>query len=458
LHLRQQTSGSGGKIQMEHTVEKLSGNKVKISFKVPAATFDEAIEKAYIKKRSSINMPGFRRGKAPRKLIERMYGEAFFYDDAMENLIPEVYQAAVEASDLKPVAQPELEVQEIERGKDLIFSCEVFVKPDVKLGEYKDICIKRILRQVTQEEVDAKIAQEQKRVSRSVEVTDRPVIGGDQVNLDYTGTVDGNPFDGGVAHGQTLLVNSGSFIPGFEEQLIGLSVGEERDIHVTFPAEYHSKDLQGKNAVFHVKVNGIIREELPELDDEFASEVSDFDTFQAYYEDTRNSLKDAASLRATEDAKQSMVQTIVSASEIDLPDPMVDDKLNEMIEQMSWRMRQQGLSMKTYLEIIGQDAKQMRDMYREEAINTLKVDLVLEQIIKEEDIQPDANDVEKILLDYANALGKNTDSLELSETQKAYFEHRAKIKGAIDLMWSSAKITDEIMTNMPADDISKIET
>jgi len=443
---------------MEHTIEKLSSNKVKISFKVPATSFDEAIEKAYMKRRGSINVPGFRKGKAPRKLIERMYGEAFFYDDAMESLIPDVYQAAVEENDLNPVAQPELEVQEVERGKDFIFSCEVFVKPDVKLGEYRNVSVKRILRQVTQEEVDAKILQEQKRVSRSVEVTDLPVQNGDQVNLDYAGTIDGNPFDGGTAHGQTLLINSGNFIPGFEEQLVGLSMGEERDIQVTFPEEYHSKDLQGRNAVFHVKVNSITREELPELDDEFASEVSDFNTFQAYCEDIRKNLEDAASLKATEDAKESMLQTIVSAAEMDLPDPMVEEKLNEMIEQMSWRIRQQGLSMETYLEITGQDAKQMREMYREEAVNALKTDLVIEQIIKEEDIQPAENDVDKMFMDYASALGKNTDSLELSDAQKAYFERRAQIKGAIDLMWNSAKITDEDMTSIPKEDISEMET
>lgn len=434
---------------MEHTIEKLSSNKVKISFRVPAASFDEAIEKAYLKKRGSINVPGFRRGKAPRKLIERMYGDTIFYDDVLDSLVPEAYRAAVKESDLKPVAQPELDVQEVERGKDLLFSCEVFVEPDVKLGEYKGVSVKRVLRQVSQEEVDAKIAQEQKRVSRSVEVTDRSVEGGDQVNFDYEGTVDGAPFEGGTAYGKTLLVNSGSFIPGFEEQLIGLSIGEERDIHVTFPEDYPSEALQAQDAIFHVKVNGITREELPELDDEFASEVSDFDTFQAYCEDIRKKLQEAADLAATEGAKQSLLQSIVSASEIDLPDPMVEDKLDDILEQMSWRMRQQGLTMKDYMEIVGQDVKQMRDTYREEAKNSLMTDLVLGQIIKEEDIQPDEKDIEEMVADYASNMGKSVESLELSESQKTYFEHRFKIKGAIDLLWSSAKVMDEMAPDMP---------
>ena len=442
---------------MEHTVEKLSSNKVKIQFKISATSFDEAIVKAYLKKRGSISLPGFRKGKAPQKLIERMYGETFFYDDVLENLVPDVYRTAVKASELKPVAQPELEVQEMERGKDLIFSCEVFVEPDVTLGEYKGISVKRVTRQVSKDDVDARIAQEQKRVSRSVEVTDRPVENGDQVNLDYTGTVDGNPFEGGNAHGRTLLIGSGSFIPGFEEQLIGLSVGEESNINVTFPEKYHSEELQGKPAIFHVKVNGIIREELPELDDEFASEVSDFDTFQAYYEDIHKKLQDAADAGATEDAKQRILQTIVSASEIDLPEPMVEDKLNEMLEQISWRMRQQGLTMKTYMEITGQDAEKMRDMYREEAKNSLKTDLVLEQIVKDEDIQPDQKDVEEMLSDYATAMGKDTESLEITEDQKSYFEHRAKIKSAIDLLWNSANVSEEAAADIPTDDIPKEE-
>lgn len=292
---------------MQHSVEKLSGNKVKISFKVPASSFEEAIEKAYLKNRSRINVPGFRKGKAPRKLIQRMYGETIFYDDALDAIFPEAFLTAVKDNDLHPVGRPDVNVESLEEGKELAFSCEVFVVPEVKLGDYKGVSVTRVVRQVTDEEVDARIAQEQKRVARSVEITDRAVQNGDQVNLDYSGTVDGVKFSGGTAQGQSLVIGSGNFIPGFEEQMVGMAIGEERDLTVRFPEKYHSEELQGKEAVFHVKVNSITCEELPTLDDEFASEVSDFDTFAEYRDDLRKKMQEAADEQSTQAAKESML-------------------------------------------------------------------------------------------------------------------------------------------------------
>lgn len=430
---------------MEHTVEKLSGNKVKISFKVPAASFEEAIEKAYLKMRGRINVPGFRKGKAPRKLIERMYGDMIFYDDALEIIFPEAYMEAVQQSELKPVGRPELGVQEMEKGKDLAFSCEVFVQPEVKLGEYKGIEVVRKTREVSQEEIDARIQQEQKRVSRSVEVADRAVENGDQVNLDYSGSVDGEKFDGGTAQGQSLLIGSGSFIPGFEEQMVGMSIGEEKDLNVTFPEQYHAEDLKGKAAVFHVKVNTITREELPGLDDDFASEVSDFDTFQEYSEDVKAKLQEAANGQSTEMAKQSLVDTVAGNAEIDIPAPMVEEKLDEMLEQMSWRMQQQGFTLKKYMEMMGQSEEQMRDMYRGEAETSLKTELVLEEIIKVEKIQADEADIDGMLTEYASAMGQTLEQMKerLNDSQKAYFAHRSQVNKALDMLWDAAKVTDE---------------
>ena len=302
---------------MEHTIEKLSGNKVKISFKVPAADFEQAIEKAYVKMRGQIAVPGFRKGKAPRKLIEKMYGAAIFYEDALDIVFPDAYMTAVNANELKPVSQPSLtDIAVMEAGKDLEFTCEVYVMPEVKLGEYKGIEVTRKANKVTEEAIDARIEQERKRVARSVEVTDRALENGDNAELDYSGSVDGVKFECGTAEHQHLVIGSGSFIPGFEEQMVGMAIGEERDLNVKFPEQYHSEDLKGKDAVFHVKLHAITREELPELDDEFAAEVSDFDTLAEYRADVAKKLEEAAKAQAEETARQTLVDTVIANAEV----------------------------------------------------------------------------------------------------------------------------------------------
>lgn len=430
---------------MEHTVEKLSSNKVKISFKAPAADFEQAIEKAYVKMRGQISLPGFRKGKAPRKLIERMYGAGVFYEDALELLFPEAYAAAVQENELQPVGRPELDVQEMEAGKDLVFSCEVFVMPEVKLGDYKGVEVARKIRKITAENVDAQIEQERQRVARSVDVTDRALENGDTAELDYSGTVDGEKFAGGTAEHQTLVIGSGHFIPGFEEQMVGMQIGEERDLNVTFPAEYHAEELKGKDAVFHVKLNGISREELPELDDEFAAEVSDFDTLAEYRADVEKKLQESADAQAEEAARQSLVETVVGNAEVDVPDPMVEEKLDEMIQQMNWRMQQQGFTMEQYLKILGQTEAQMRDMYRAEALSNVKSELVIDEIIKAESIEADDADVDKMLESYAGAMNQSLEQLKetFSAEQLDYFKHRARVTKALDLLWENAKVTDE---------------
>lgn len=430
---------------MEHTVEKLSGNKVKISFKATAAEFEDALQKAYLKMRGQINVPGFRKGKAPRRLIESMFGKAVFYDDALEMMFPEAYMTAVRENDLKPVGRPELDVQEIESGKDLAFTCEVFVMPEVKLGEYKGVIVTRSINQVTDVQVDARIAEEQKRVARSVEVTDRPLAEGDKAELDYSGSVDGEKFDGGTAEHQTLLIGSGSFIPGFEEQMVGMSIGEEKDLSVKFPEEYHAENLKGKDAVFHVKLHAITKEELPELDDDFAAEVSDFDTLKEYRDDVRKKMEEAAGIQADEAAKQAMIDTVVTNAEVDIPAPMVEEKLDDMMQQMGWRMQQQGFSLEQYLNILGQTEAQMRDMYRSEAEANVKSELVIDKIIKQEAIEADDADVEKLLEGYTAAMGQTVEELKKSfgAEQLDYFKHRAQITKAIDMMWNAAKVTDE---------------
>ncbi len=430
---------------MEHTIEKLSGNKVKIAFKVPAADFEQAIEKAYIKLRGQIAVPGFRKGKAPRKLIEKMYGAGIFYEDALDAIFPGAYMEAVTANELKPVSQPELSgIETMEAGKDLEFSCEVYVMPEVKLGEYKGVEVAKKTRKVTAEEVDARIESERKRVARSIEVTDRALENGDNAELDYSGSVDGVKFQGGTAEHQHLVIGSGSFIPGFEEQMVGMTIGEERDLNVKFPEEYHSEDLKGKDAVFHVKLHAITREELPELDDDFASEVSDFDTLAEYRADVEKKLQEAADAQSEEATRQSLVEAVMANAEVEIPAPMVEDKLNDMMQEMGWRMQQQGFSMEMYLKMLGQTDAQMRDMYRAEAKNNVKTELVLDEIIKAENIEAAEADVDKMLESYASAMNQTIDQLKesFSAEQLDYFKHRAQVTKALDMLWENAKVTE----------------
>ena len=316
------------------------------------------------------------------------------------------------------------------------------------------------MRPVAQSDVDARLKQEQKRVARSLDVTDRPVQTGDEVNLDYSGSVDGVKFDGGTAEGQKLLIGSDSFIPGFEEQMVGLSIGEEKDLTVTFPAEYHAEELKGKEAVFHVKVNTITREELPELDDDFASEVSDFDTLAEFTADIRAKLQKTADDKATEAVRQSLVQKIVDVAEVDIPAPMVEEKLNDLLREMDWRMQQQGFDMKRYMQLTGQTEAQMRDMYREEARNNLKTELVIEEIIKAENTEADEAEVTKMVEEYAKAVGKSAEDFrgELNDSQLAYFTHRAKINRVLDMLWDSAVVTEETADADNADQKADAET
>ncbi|HPF87453.1 MAG TPA: trigger factor [Candidatus Limiplasma sp.] len=430
---------------MQYSTEKISGNKVKLSFTVPASDFEEAVQKAYIKSRGSFQIQGFRKGKAPRKLIERMYGDSVFYDDALELLFPDAYMEAVEKDELHPVGRPQVDVETIEKGQDVKFTCEVFVYPEIKLGDYKGVEVTRMLHTVTADELNERLAQEQKKVARAVDITDRPVENGDEINLDYSGSVDGVKFNGGTAEGQKLVIGSNSFIPGFEEKMVGMNLGEEKDITVTFPVEYHAEDLKGKDAVFHVKVNAITHEELPALDDDFAADVSEFDTLKEYKDDLKKTMQDAADEQATAQARQELVQKIVENAEIDIPDPMVEEKLDDQLREMDWRMQQQGLNMKKYMELTGQTEEQMRDMYRSEARNNLKTEMVIGEIIKAESIEANPEKVDEMLSEYTAAMGKTLDELkqELTDAQNEYFESRAQTTAALDLLWDNATVKDE---------------
>ena len=430
---------------MSHIYEKVSGNKARLTFTIPAEQFDEAMRKAFLKVRGRINVPGFRKGKAPRSIIETMYGEGVFYDDAFELIYPEAYRQAIEEENLKVVDYPEVEVDEIGAGKDLRFHLEVFVRPDVTLGQYKDLEVTAAQQQLTDEMINARIAQDQEKVSRTVDVEDRPVQQGDKVNLDYAGTVDGVAFDGGTAQGQELEIGSNRFIPGFEEQMIGMSVGEEKDLNVTFPETYHAENLAGKAAVFHVKVNSIQATEKPELDDDFAADVSDFNTFEEYKQSIVKELTEQIEKSNRSALENAVVDKAVENASMDVPEAMVNDQLDYMIRDMEMNMRYQGISLDDFLKYTGQTKEQFRAGYRTEAEKRVKTELVIEAIRKAEQVEVTDEEIEKATADQAEAMGQEIEKFKenLTDQQKAYLKENAEIRKVLDLMTATAKLVEK---------------
>ena len=431
---------------MGYTVEKISGNQVKIAFEIASEKFDEAVQKAYLKVRGRVNVPGFRKGKAPRKLIESMYGEAVFYDDAFDILFPEEYEAAVKENDLKVVDRPEVdEVKQIGVGKDLQFTIKVFVRPDVELGKYKGLKATKFVHKVTDEEIDSRIQQDVEKATTMADVTDRAVENGDTVNLDYAGTVDGVAFEGGTAENQTLEIGSGHFIPGFEEQMIGMNIGEEKDLQVKFPDEYHAENLKGKDAVFHVKVNGIQAKVVPALDDDFAADVSEFDTFDAYKQNIVKELMDRAQKNADVQLENDLVQQAVDASDCDIPDAMIEDETDMMLREMKLRMMYQGLRFEDYMKYTGQTEDQVKEMYRPEAKNRVKMQLVLEAMVKAENVEVSEEEVEKATAEEAERSGRDLEEFKksLNDRQKEYLKENAAIRKVVDMIVANAQVEEK---------------
>ena len=430
---------------MSYTVEKIASNKVKLSFVESAESFDAAVKKAYLKDRSKINVPGFRKGKAPRKLIENMYGEGVFYDDAFELVAQPAYEEAIKAENLQVVDRPQVDVQQIGAGQELKYTLEVFVKPDVTLGEYKGVAVEKNVEKVTDEAVDARIQNDVERASTTQDVTDRAVENGDIVNLDYAGSVDGVAFEGGTAQGQSLTIGSGMFIPGFEEQMVGMNIGEERDLSVKFPEQYHADNLAGKDAVFHVKVNGIQTKVRPELDDDFAADVSEFDTFDAYKANIVADLEKNAADRAEANLEDALVQKVVDAADCDIPDAMIQDEITTMLREMEMRMMYQGIRFEDYLKYTGQTLDQVRENYKPEAANRVKTQLVLEAVAKAENIVPTDEDVDEAIADQAKRVNRDVEEFKasLSEQQKEYLKETAGIKKVIDFLKANAVITEK---------------
>ena len=427
---------------MSTTVEKIASNKVKLSFDIDSAKFDEAMGKAYLKVRNQVTIPGFRKGKAPRKMIENMYCEGVFYDEAFELIFDEVYGPAVDENKIEVVDRPEIEIQEIGAGKNLKFTCEVFVKPDVTLGEYKGVSVKKETTVVTDVEVDARVEEERNKQATEIQVEDRAVAEGDTVNLDYAGTVDGVAFAGGTAQDQTLKIGSGSFIPGFEEQMIGMNIGEEKDLQVTFPEKYHAEELAGKAAVFHVKVNSITETQLPALDDDFAKDISEFDTLEEYKADIRAKLEAQAAERDNNNFTNAVIEKVLENATVEIPEAMIERQIDSMMRDFEYRLMGNGLKLDDFLKYTGSDMKAFRENYRGQAEKSVKAHLVLEAIEKAEAIDATQEQIDKQLEAFAAQTGKTVEEFKasLSESDIEYFKADAIRDNCVKFLADNAKI------------------
>ena len=427
---------------MSTTVEKIASNKVKLSFDIDSAKFDEAMGKAYLKVRNQVTIPGFRKGKAPRKMIENMYGEGVFYDEAFELIFDEVYGPAVDENKIEVVDRPEIEIQEIGAGKNLKFTCEVFVKPDVTLGEYKGVSVKKETTVVTDVEVDARVEEERNKQATEIQVEDRAVAEGDTVNLDYAGTVDGVAFAGGTAQDQTLKIGSGSFIPGFEEQMVGMNIGEEKDLQVTFPEKYHAEELAGKAAVFHVKVNSLTETQLPALDDDFAKDISEFDTLEEYKADIRAKLEAQAAERDNNNFTNAVIEKVLENATVEIPEAMIERQIDSMMRDFEYRLMGNGLKLDDFLKYTGSDMKAFRENYRGQAEKSVKAHLVLEAIEKAEAIDATQEQIDKQLEAFAAQTGKTVEEFKasLSESDIEYFKADAIRDNCVKFLADNAKI------------------
>ena len=371
---------------MSLQVERLEHNMAKLTIEVSAEDLEKALQNAYNKQKKNISVPGFRKGKVPRQMVEKMYGAEIFYEDAANALIPEAYAKAYDECELTLASQPEIEVTQIEKGKPFIFTALVAVRPEVKLGEYKGVEVDKYSNRVTAKEIDAKLEEERNKNARTINVEGRPVQNDDEVILDFEGFVDGVPFEGGKGENYNLTIGSGTFIPGFEEQLIGAEVEKEVEVNVTFPEDYHSEDLKGKAATFKCTVHEIKAKELPELDDEFASEVSEFDTLEELKADIKAKIKDQKVAEGKKAQEDQAIDAVIAASEMDIPEAMVKTEARQMVESFAQRIQQQGLTMDQYMQFTGMTVDKMLDEMKPQAEKRIQTRLVLEAIVDAENI------------------------------------------------------------------------
>lgn len=425
---------------MSLQVENLEKNMVKLTIEATAEEFEAALEKAYQKNKGKMNVQGFRKGKAPRAIIEKMYGAGIFYEDAANIIIPDAYEKAAEESKLDIVSRPEVDVIQIEKGKSFIFTAEVAVKPEVTLGQYKGIEVEKKSNEVTEDEINAELNKVRDQNSRTITVDNRAVQDGDMTVIDFEGFVDGTPFEGGKGDNYALTIGSHSFIDTFEEQLIGKNIGEEVEVNVTFPAEYHVAELANKPALFKVTVKEIKVKELPELDDDFAQDVSEFDTLADYKEDIKKNIlekKEKDAKRAKEDA---IVEKIIENATMEIPDAMIDTQTRQMADEFAQRLQMQGLSVEQYFQFTGMNVQKLLEDMKPQAVQRIKTRLVLEAIAKAENITVSDEELEKEIANMASSYQMEVEKLKelISDKEKEQISLDMAVQKAVDVVYEAA--------------------
>ena len=424
-------------VKVENTENK---NEVKLSFTIEAEKFEEAMKKVYAKTAKYFTIPGFRKGKAPMQIVEKHYGSEIFYEDTFNELVPDIYDAAIKENNIEAVSRPNIDITQMEKGKDLIFTAVVQIKPEVKLGKYKGIELKKIEYTVSDKEVEHELGHMAERNARLVTIEDRAVEKGDIAVIDFEGSIDGVPFEGGKAEKHELEIGSNTFIPGFEDQVIGMKLEEEKDIKVNFPEDYFAKDLAGKPAVFKVKLHEIKKKELPKMDDEFAKDVSEFDTLA----DLKNSIKEKLQKENEEKAKyeteEAAIQAVCNDVELDIPSGMIETEIDNMVKDVEQRLQYQGLTLEQYYTLSGKSESKMREEMKEQAEKSVKSRLVLEAIIKAEDIKPEEKEVEEKLKEMAKNYGKTEEEILKNEYLKDYITNNMKVEKAIAFIVDNSKM------------------
>ncbi len=423
-------------------VKKTEETNVKIiEFSIEKEAFDQEVDKVFRRQAAKMTVPGFRKGKAPRGIIEKMYGKGVFYEDAINALLPDAYEQALTQSKLDVVSRPEFDIVSIDEN-GVAMTAKVTVKPDVTLGEYKGITVEKVIKQVTDEDINNEIDRVRERNGRMIDVTDRPAANGDTVVIDFEGTVDGEPFEGGKAEGYHLSLGSGSFIPGFEDQIVGKNIDDTFDVSVTFPEDYHAENLAGKPAVFHVVLHEIQFNELPEADDEFAKDVSEFDTLDEYKADLRAKMEEANQKAADNAADEKMVQSVVDTMEADIPEVMYENEVENQLRDYDNRMRQQGLDLQTYMKYTGMDLDAIRAQFRPMAERQVKTRLALEKVVKSEKIKAGKREISKEYEEIAAAYHMDVEQVKNLVDEKSVAQDIC-VRKAVDLIRENAVITEK---------------
>ena len=425
---------------MSLQVEKLEKNMAKLTIEVPASDLEKALQSAYKKQKNKISLPGFRKGKVPRQMIEKMYGAEIFFDDAANEIIPKAYADAYDECELEIVSRPEINIVQIEKGKPFIFTAEVATKPEVTLGEYKGLEVDKVSTRVTQKEVEAKIEEEAEKNARTVAVEDRAVQDGDEVILDFEGFVDGEAFEGGKGENYPLTIGSGSFIPGFEEQLVGAEAEKEVEVKVTFPEDYHAEELKGKEAVFKCTVHEIKAKELPEIDDEFAAEVSEFDTLDEYKADVKAKIKEQKATDGKRKQEDQAVEQAIKNASYEIPDAMVDTQISQMANDFAQRIQSQGLTMEQYYQFTGMTEEKMNEEFKPQAVKRIETRLVLEAIAKAENIEISDEKLDEEIAKMAEAYKMEADKLKefMGDAEKKQMKEDMAVQEAVTFLVENA--------------------